>query len=428
VKHIVKSISKLFDSLRQKELWFEHLVVLLTGFWIALIPFGKGEIAPVGTLAALGLYRLIQTKGRCAATSAAKTFLTLLSLYLLPVAISMPDAVSLREPLIVLLTSLCCGLAGLAVISAAANPKMARVIALTIIAVVGLWFLDAGIQALFGRDLLGVAREGNRLSGPFLKKTQMGYYSGPFSALLLMFALHKKWKPVWLWVLFVFLSAIVLLNNSRGGWVMYAVVAAVFGYRAFIAPLRHRGLMCGALILTAVILVSGLYTTSATFKKRVDQTLLIQKGTRKKINRALSNRLAVWEAAIGIVRDHPVNGIGASNYRLLCTQYWPMDLNKRVVWSPYPHQIVLEYAVGTGAIGLLGLFVSMGLCVHWWRNASAEQRRAAAGYALTLLAIYFPLNTHRAIFSPELSVSLWMLIALYAAAIRQEPAAPETCK
>jgi len=421
----MKSINKLFNRLRRKELWFEHLVVLLTGFWIALIPFGKGEIAPVGTLAAFGLYRLIQTKGRCATTSAAKAFLLLLSLYLLPVAISMTDAVSFRSPLIILLTGLCCGLAGLAVINTVSHPKMARVVALTLIAVVGFWFVDAGIQALFGRDLLGILREGDRLSGPFLKKTQMGYYSGPFSALLLMFALQKKCKRVWLWTLFIFLSAIVLLNNSRGGWVMYVVVAAVFGYRAFIAPLKHRFIMCSALILTAVLLVSGLYTTSATFKKRADQTLLIQKGTRKQINKALSNRLGVWEAAIGIMRDYPVNGIGAGNYRRLCTQYWPMDLNKRVIWAAYPHQIVLEYAVGTGAIGVLGLFVSMGLCFHWWKKASGEQRCAAAGYGLTLLAIYFPLNTHKEIFSPQLSVSLWMLIALYAAAIRQEPSAPE---
>jgi O-antigen ligase len=245
----------------------------------------------------------------------------------------------------------------------------------------------------------------------------MGCYSAPFSALLLIFALQKKWKPALLWALFIFTAIIVLLNNSRAGWVMYGVVASVFSYKAFVAPLKHRFLMCIALLALGVALGSGLYTVSNTFKKRVDKTLLAQKVTRKKINRALSDRVAVWESAIGIIRDYPINGVGARNYRLLSAQYWPDDLKKHLDNALYPHQLILEYAAGTGAIGVIGLLVSMGLCLRWWRKASAKQRETAAGYALTLLALYFPLNTHKAMFSSEIAVSLWIVIALYASSV-----------
>lgn len=413
----MKTVKAFAERLWKKESRFEHLVVLLIVLWMFLIPFGKGEKVPVILLAILGLIRLIQTKGRCATTPVAKSFFLLLSLYLIPIATSLTDAVSLKAPLTVLLMGLASGLAGTAIIDAAMDQRTLNRITVFLVAIIGFWFLDAGIQAVFSRDIFGLLWEGDRLSGPFLKKTQMGYYSGPFSALLLMFALQKKWKPVFLWALFVFTSVIVLLNNSRGGWVMYGVVAAVFGYTAFIAPMKHRFLMCVALLILGATLAFGLYTSSDTLKKRVDQTLLIEKGTRKKINRALSERLAVWEAAVGIIKDHPINGIGARNYRLMCAQYWPEDLKKRSDSALYPHQLVLEYAVGTGAIGVLGLLISMGICLKWWQQADAGQRRTAAGYALTLLAIYFPLNTHKAFFSSELSASLWIMIALYTVSI-----------
>jgi len=409
---------RLLDIFRQKETRFERLVILFTGFWIFLIPFGKGEQVPATILAVLGLYQLIHTKGQCMATPAAKSFLLLISLYLTTIAVSVIDAVSLRPPLTVFLTGLGSGLAGVAIISAATDRRFFRQITLILVAIVGFWFLDAGIQAVFGRDLFGLAWEKGRLSGPFLKKTQMGYYSGPFSALLLIFALQKKWKPVLLWAVFIFTAVIVLLNNSRGGWVMYGVVAAVFGYRAFIAPTKHKWLTILMVTLLTGGIVLGLYHNVASFKKRVNQTLLIKNGSRQKINRALSERLAVWESAVGIIRDYPINGVGAHNYRLLCEQYWPEDLKERSDSALYPHQLILEYAVGTGAIGVLGLFISMGLCLRWWRRASVEQREMAAGYALALLALYFPLNTHKAVFSSELSVSLWVLIALYTASIR----------
>jgi O-antigen ligase len=181
----------------------------------------------------------------------------------------------------------------------------------------------------------------------------------------------------------------------------------------------------------------GLYHNIASFKNRVDQTLLIRDSSRQEINNALSGRVAVFESAAGIIRDHPINGIGARNYRLLCEQYWPDDLKAPIKKALYPHQLILEYAVGTGSIGVSGLLVSMGLCLRWWRRASVQQREMAAGYALTLLALYFPLNTHKSVFSSELSVSLWVLIALYTASIHyanpsesiDEPSSlTETCR
>lgn len=402
---------------KEKLLTFDALVMLLTGLWIFMIPFGKGEKVPVMLLAVIGVFRLIQTKGRCAKTDAAKAFLLLLALYLIPIALSMTDAPAVKNPIKVFSIGCGCGLAGIAIISATAKQKILERITLILAVVVSFWLLDAGFQAVFGCDIFGMNWEEGRLSGPFLKKTQMGYYSGPLSALLLMFALQKKWKPILLWALFIFTSVIVLLNNSRGGWVMYGVVAVVFVWQAFIAPRKHKVLICTGLVTLGIALLTGLYFSSDNIRTRADQTLLVLNGNKQDIDAALTYRLQIWEAAWSAYLAHPVNGSGARNFRVVGAQYWPKDYDHIDVNTSYPHQYILEYMVGTGLIGLAGLIVSIGLCIRWWRQASAQQKGLAAGYGLTLVALYFPLSTHKAYYSSEMAISIWVIIALYCATI-----------
>lgn len=406
----------------EKKTWLENWVVLLSGLWIFLLPFSRSAQIPAVLLAGIGLFLLIRTKGRCAQTPAAKGFLLLIALYLIPVALSMLDAPSLKYPMRVFLIGIGSGLAGIALITVGAKRDAMERIVLIFAAVVGFWFVYAGAQALTGKDLFREAwwGLGGRISGPFTNKNVMGYFSGPYSALLLMFALHKKWKPALLGILFIFTSIIVVLNNSRGGWIMYAVVATGFIWQAFIAPRKHKLLLCAGASVLGLAMIAGLYFTSITFQERIDQTLMACSGNKKSLNEALTDRLPVWEAAWDVIADHPINGCGARNFRKVAMQYW----NTKEYGAPgkigntfHPHQLVLEYAVGTGIIGVTGLFLSMGLCLAWWFRAGPQQKTLAGGTGLTLLASYFPLNTHRALFASLEALSIWVLIALYCAAV-----------
>jgi len=415
-----------------KTIWLENWVVLLTGLWLFLLPFGRTSQAPVVLLAGIGLTLLIRTKGRCARTAAAKGFLLLIALYLIPIALSLVGAFSLpggpelKYPLRVLLIGSGSGLAGIAVIAATAKRQTLQRIAMILAAVIGFWILDAGIQAIFGYDIFGQIRE-ERLSGPFTKKVIMGYFAGPYSALLLIFALQKKWKPIWLWAVFLFTSIIIMLNNSRGGWVMYALVATVFLWQTLIAPRKHKFLTCIGLALLGLAMLGGLYFTSISFRERADQTLMGFSGNKEDLNDALSDRLPVWEAACGVIKDYPILGVGARNFRNVAPDYWLADggIPLKLGNTFYSHQLLLEYAVGTGAVGLIGLALSAWLCFRWWRRATPEQRILAAGYGLALLALYFPLNTHRAIFGSLTAISRWMLITLYVASILHCEAKPQ---
>ncbi len=413
---------KWLAELRNKETRLGNGIALLVGLWIFVLPFGRGGQIPVALLAAIGLILLIQTKGQCARSPAAKGFLLLCALYLIPIALSMIDAPALKYPLRVFFIGCGSALAGIAIIHASAKREILERMSFLIAMGIAFWLIYAALQVVTGQDLFREVWWGTdgRISGPFTNPNIMGYYAGPYSAVLLMFALQKKWKPIWLAALYLFTSSIILLNNSRGAWIMYAIVSLVFIWKAFIEPRKHKLLICIVIILLGATSVTTLYCIWWPFRDRVDKTLVALNGTETALNEALANRIPVWDAAIAAIKDHPINGSGARNFRVVALEYWPKEkygYPEKIGNTFYPHQLVLEYALGTGLIGILGLILSTGFCLRWWFRAGAEPRTLACGYGLALLADYFPLNTHRSMFASLEALSIWILIALYCATI-----------
>ena len=79
--------------------------------------------------------------------------------------------------------------------------------------------------------------------------------------------------------------------------------------------------------------------------------------------------------------------------------------------------MLLEVTAETGFLGLAG-FVAY-LCVlarvGWTAPRDAQTRMLP--YALGLAGAYFPINSHLALYSAYWSQLLWLLIALYCAAL-----------
>ena len=75
------------------------------------------------------------------------------------------------------------------------------------------------------------------------------------------------------------------------------------------------------------------------------------------VDAALSGRSRIWSAALCMVREHPVNGVGARGFRDAFPACDPQPgsaggLGRRAP-ALHAHQIVLEVLSETGVIGLL---------------------------------------------------------------------------
>jgi O-antigen ligase len=160
---------------------------------------------------------------------------------------------------------------------------------------------------------------------------------------------------------------------------------------------------------------------SSRFGARVERTLLALQGTDAALDEASAGRLSIWGTALAMSAAHPLTGVGVRGFRYAYPEY-AAEKDRFVdatggTGAAHAHQIVLEVLSETGAIGLVGWLIGLGLAVRaWWRADTGARARALAP-GLALLAMCFPVNTHLAFYSAWWGLLFWWLLAVYCAAL-----------
>jgi len=280
--------------------------------------------------------------------------------------------------------------------------------------VIAFWTLDALFQAAVGVGLGGVAR-GERITGIFgddnLKLGQVLATLAP----ILLWAAWRYRRGRWLPVAWSLLTLAIMLAGSRAAWWSYALISLLGLWIWARTPRRFA--LAAALAIGLASIGSGLvYHGSAPFKARVDRTLLALSGTRSGVDSALALRLPIWEVALRMGLDHPINGVGVRGFRTAYPDYAAAD----DVWvradprrgALHAHQIVLEVWTETGVIGLAFWVAGLVALIRRWRAAAAAERELAIAAAAALIAMCFPLNTHLAFYSGFWGLLFWWLLAL----------------
>jgi O-antigen ligase len=305
--------------------------------------------------------------------------------------------------------------------------------------IVGLWTLDGLAQALAGTSPLFWSMDQfkwlingrglcsaediaalDRLSGVFgpcnLKFGQVLASMAPFA----LFAAAARWGR-WGWLLSaVLIGAVVVLAGSRASWITYGLVVLVSGWRLLGAK------WMALLLLVGAVGVAALGAGSSQVRERIARTTLAFSGDSAGVNEALSGRSQIWGAALCMVREHPINGVGTRGFRDAWPECDPAPA-QTVAWGQGPalhaHQIVLEVLAETGVLGLLLWLAGAAMALRAWRYANAAARERARPAALALMVTVFPLNTHLAFYSAFWGGLTLLLAALYAGALlAEEPA------
>lgn len=285
--------------------------------------------------------------------------------------------------------------------------------------VLGLWLLDAWLQAMTGFSLGGPA-DPERLSGVF---GAGNLKLGPVLAVLSPFALafaRERGGARGLVLAFVAVGVPVLLSGARSAWLAYALVGLVFAWRQTRRPARFVGVVALGLALTAALIMLASRDLRG-FDARIERSLLALQGTPAAVDEASAGRLSIWQAAAGMIRAQPLTGVGVRGFRHAYPAHaTPGDRFVDVdgqIGAAHAHQIVLEVLSETGVLGLALWLAGLAAALRAWRRADAAARRRAFAPALALVAMCFPLNTHLAFYSAWWGLLFWWLLALYCAAL-----------
>ncbi len=282
------------------------------------------------------------------------------------------------------------------------------------------WGLDALKQAIQHRPMCSAAEvaAADRLGGVLGPcNLKLGIVVASLSPFVLHVAGRRFGSAGWI-ASAALVGLVVMLAGARASWLTYALVLLFSGWR-LLGWKKLAGVFAfgGALLLALTFSVPQVH-------ERIERTAHILAADEAGMDSALSGRGRIWGAALCMVREHPVNGVGARGFREAFPACDP-EAGQAPAWGSGPafhaHQIVLEILSETGFIGLLLWLAGAALAWRAWRYADDKARDRARPAMLALGVTVFPFNTHLAFYSTFWGGLTLLLAALYAGSLLARP-------
>jgi O-antigen ligase len=393
----------------------DHTLVGLYVAVIALLPFGRLAELPLLILALWGLVVAVRQGTALWQEAHIRLFTQLFAGMMLITVIASLDSQWPEKSWLITAGQLRFYLAGLVLMSHPRSTQLLRQITTFTACLLLLWCLDATVQAMLGHNLLGMSSYPGRLTGVFAHNVKLG----PVLALLLPLVL--VWvKPMnsWLrWLLVTWMLVIVLLSGTRSAWLMAAFVLLIYWWHHVNGRRLLLLIKASALALAAGVL---LWMLSADFQQRVERTIQVFSADRQAIDFALADRLPIWQTAINMYLEHPVNGVGPRAFRVAYESHAAED----DVWlagqgaALHAHHWVLEIMAETGTIGLVLMTALIVLLVRHGRRRFREP--AVWPFGVSLMAALLPVVSLYSLFSSFWSLCLWWVLMMLCTGLKDD--------
>lgn len=413
--------------------WAPAWVIAFVALWPAR-GYAEGVLV-LGALAGLAKLLASRFRGGEALLSGPAWALTsvLFAAYWLPQLLSLPDALdrgrALQEAVIDLRYLPFLWVVASAVASAEGRRRTFGGLAI----IVMVWTADALLEAVVGTSplfwsldqaKLAISGHGMCTAEAVAAADRLGGILGPCNlklgivlASLSPFALdaaqRRAGRTGWL-AMAVALGVVIMLAGSRASWLTYALVLAWTGWRL----LGWKRLL--AIMLFGLLSLGLAALVSPPLGERLQRSAEVFAGDADGLDHALSGRARIWSAAACMIREHPLNGVGARGFREAFPACDPAP-GEIAAWGTgvalHAHQVVLEVLSETGFLGLLLWLAGAALAWRAWRYASPPAREDARPAMLALAVSVFPLNTHLAVYSTFWGSVVLLLAALYAGSL-----------
>lgn len=280
---------------------------------------------------------------------------------------------------------------------------------------VGAWLVGAAIIGYIGVEqfLFGTAwnMEGvNRVSSVYPSATAFGIYEGRALALgivLVYFlpAIWHRWR-VAAGLLSSVMALGVLFSFARGAWVgvFVALVAVALLTRRRTLVVSLVGVMAAALVALIPLTFFNVERITSIFNLGSASNTGVARGV-------------IWSAALRIIRDHPILGIGQDQFLYQDKSYGVPQ--SRLFTTSHPHNWILDFWLRLGLPGLLWMLAALTYffrqCFQLWKRYA---NTALGALSLGLFASMVDFAVHglldMAYFTMDLALTFWLTMGLMA--------------
>ncbi|MBI5303190.1 MAG: O-antigen ligase family protein [Chloroflexi bacterium] len=220
----------------------------------------------------------------------------------------------------------------------------------------------------------------------------------------------------------LFTLAILVLTQSRGGYLGLAVGLAAMGF--VVASSRWRAVMLAGGI---VILIAGIIWLRADVTATPDETASAL--SAESVVSTWDGRTEVWSRAIYGIQDFPFTGMGMNTFRRVVHVLYPLFLVGPDFDLAHAHNEFLQAALDLGVPGLiafLALYLGAGAMLWMiWSHAGATLpdarvlRAVVLGLGAGLLAHAVYGMTDAVTLGSKPGVLFWMMLGLIAGLYQQ---------
>lgn len=207
------------------------------------------------------------------------------------------------------------------------------------VAVIGLW------QFLQGQAIITAEEGARRLASVYGSPNNVGLFLGrciPFAFAFVIAPLDHNRRIV-AGIMLGVMGLAVILSQSVGA-IFIGVPAAV------VAVLLVYGGKRARLILLALVIVGVIGFVFSLQSERFARVLDFDSGTN-------FFRIRVWQSAIAVIRDHPITGLGLDQFLYAFRGHYILPDAWQEPNLSHPHNIILDFWVQLGIMGV-GLLVA----------------------------------------------------------------------
>jgi putative inorganic carbon (HCO3(-)) transporter len=188
------------------------------------------------------------------------------------------------------------------------------------------------------------------------------------------------------------------LSLSRGGYFALAVIALILAivnrYRWYLLP--------------AVVVAGAVLSRIPAIATRLAHEINLNDP-----NNSFVSRVHLWQAALRMLRDHPILGTGMFGFSRSIQPYRGGVYEENLI---YPHNLVLDMWTETGLLGLVsfGWLLVQAFRISWrgWTSGPLPWRAIQLGIVLAMTAVVVHGLVDVSYFKNDLALEFWTFLGL----------------